>query len=132
MTAAELFAMPARDLDTIVAAIVMGWKLTGHGDYLLPDGACVGTECLPSYSMDGQAMIDVLARLHDLHPNWRVEIETPHENAGIIAVHLKGRPGEVNFLAGQRGCIARVPFVTVAELPRAVAVAAVLAMEEKP
>ena len=127
MTAAELFALPARDLDTMVAEKVRGWHRDLRLDWRWEDGTLAAGADWSCLSAD--ATLAVLARLHDLHPSWRVVTETPYEDAGIIAVHLKCRPGEVNIWAGPHGCIARVPFATVAELPQAVAVAAVMAME---
>ena len=130
MTAAELLVLPARDLDAMVAEKVMGWRRVPgmlcdrweSPDDDVPGGWVLHLLPLSQFSDDWNHMALVLARLHELHPNWRVEIMLPVRTVGWT-------PDGAVKVWTPIGCISSVPFATVAELPRAVCVAAVLAME---
>ena len=124
-------ALPDRDLDAIVAEKVRGWHRAAcecwpqnkhKQDWLWEDSTLAAGSDWNCLSAD--AMLAVLNRLHDLHPNWRASVQVPWVASAIGSE----APGEINVW-DYNGRRAHVPFATVTEMPRAVAVAVVLAME---
>ena len=130
MTSADLLALPARDLDAMVQRLLGKdvRRCPYHGREMVyihyPGiGEGGGYDLREVPAIDGNVMLAILARLHALHPNWRVIIHMPATEFG------KEQLGQVAVWEFSIGTHARVPFATVAEMPHAVAVAAVLAVE---
>lgn len=129
MTAIEIAALSDRDLDAMVAEKVMDYERDRYGDWIKKGSPShwpsIGkTKCY--FTVDPLAMFSVLVRLRELLPHRYVQIVTPYVDASNN-VYI----GEVNIW-GYRKSFARVRFLDVDRLPRAVCEAALLAVEGKP